>query len=125
MSSAPRSPPPCARLSSSLRSRSHAAPRAPGGGAKRPQFAFGKPEEVKPQAPAVEWKVQARAGLNQTSGNSQTTNVTAGLTASRKEGNNKLALDGGSLRPLQHLQVATFDDDGDADRDHGAQPAGA
>ena len=67
----------------------------PAAAQNEPTFAFGKPEEVKPQAPAVEWKVQARAGLNQTSGNSQTMNATAGLTASRKEGNNKLALDGG------------------------------
>ena len=81
----------------------------PAAAQNEPTFAFGKPEEVKPQAPAVEWKVQARAGLNQTSGNSQTTNVTAGLTASRKEGNNKLALDGGINYGRSNIQVATID----------------
>ena len=81
----------------------------PAAAQNEPTFAFGKPEEVKPQAPPVEWKVQARAGLNQTSGNSQTTNVTAGLTASRKEGNNKLALDGGINYGRSNIQVATID----------------
>jgi len=73
-----------------------------------PTFAFGKPEEVKPQAPAVEWKVQAKAGLIQTSGNSQTLNATAGLTASRKEGNNKLGLEGGIAYGHSNANVATI-----------------
>jgi hypothetical protein len=45
-------------------------------------------------APAVEWKVQAKGGLLLTSGNSQTTNGTFGISASRKQGGNKLTLDG-------------------------------
>jgi hypothetical protein len=62
-----------------------------------PKFAFVKADEVKPGAPEVppvEWKVQAKAGMNVTTGNSQTTNGVAGFTASRKEGNNKLGLEG-------------------------------
>lgn len=46
-------------------------------------------------ARAVEWKAQSKGGLILTSGNSQTTNATFGVTASRKQGNNKLALEGG------------------------------
>jgi len=65
-----------------------------------PTFQFGKPDEVKKddkkgETPKVEWKVQAKAGVLLTSGNSQSQNATVGLDASRKEGNNKLALDGG------------------------------
>jgi len=78
-------------------------------GQSEPTFAFGKPEEAKPQAPAVEWKVQAKAGLIQTSGNSQTLNGTAGLTASRKEGNNKLGLEGGINYGRSNVNVADID----------------
>jgi large conductance mechanosensitive channel len=63
-----------------------------------PKFTFAKPEEVKagaPPPPAVEWKSQAKGGLLLTAGNSQTTNATLGFTASRKQGSNKLSLDGG------------------------------
>jgi hypothetical protein len=45
-------------------------------------------------ASAVEWKAQSKGGFLMTSGNSQTTNGTFGLNASRKEGNNKLTLEG-------------------------------
>ena len=63
-----------------------------------PTFTFGKPDETKvdatkPARPAVEWKAQAKGGLMVTSGNSQTTNGTFAASASRREGNNKLALD--------------------------------
>lgn len=43
----------------------------------------------------VEWKAQAKGGAILTSGNSSTINGTLSVTASRKEGNNRLALDGG------------------------------
>jgi len=55
-----------------------------------PKFEFAKPEEVK----AVEWKAQAKGGLLLTTGNSHTTNGSVGASASRKEGGNKLALEG-------------------------------
>jgi hypothetical protein len=48
-----------------------------------------------PPAPPAEWKVQSKGGLLLTSGNSQATNVTFGINGSRKEGNNKLSLEGG------------------------------
>jgi hypothetical protein len=81
----------------------------PAAAQNEPAFAFGKVEEAKPQAPAVEWKVQAKAGLIQTSGNSQTINTTAGLTASRKEGNNKLGLEGGINYGRSNVNVADID----------------
>jgi len=81
----------------------------PAAAQNEPTFAFGKPEEAKPQAPAVEWKVQARGGLTQTSGNSQATNATAGLTATRKEGNNKLGLEGGIAYGRSKISVAAID----------------
>ena len=59
-----------------------------------PKFTFAKPEEAKPAAPAVEWKAQAKGGLLMTTGNSQTTNGTVGLIASRKQDGNKLSLEG-------------------------------
>lgn len=55
-----------------------------------PKFEFAKPEEVK----VVEWKAQAKGGVLVTTGNSRTTNGSLGATASRKEGGNKLTLDG-------------------------------
>jgi len=79
-----------------------------------PKFTFAKPDEVKPQAPAVppvEWKVQAKGGLNLTSGNSQTTNLTAGLIASRKEGNNRLGLEGGAAYGRSNNYVAQIGPD--------------
>ena len=45
-------------------------------------------------ANAVEWKAQSKGGFLLTSGNSQTTNATFGVNASRKQGMNKLALEG-------------------------------
>jgi hypothetical protein len=65
-----------------------------------PKFEYGKPDDVKvdaakvPEPPKVEWRVQAKGGALLTTGNSQSKSGTFGLTASRKEGNNKLALDG-------------------------------
>jgi hypothetical protein len=55
-----------------------------------PKFEFGKAEEVK----AVEWKAQAKGGALLTSGNSQAKSATLGLVTSRKEGANRLALEG-------------------------------
>jgi len=56
-----------------------------------PKFELGKPEPVK----AVEWKAQAKAGALISTGNSQAKSAAAGLVASRKEGANKIALEGG------------------------------
>jgi hypothetical protein len=53
------------------------------------------PPPPAPPVNPVEWKAQSKGGLLITSGNSQSKNFTFGVNASRKEGNNKLALDGG------------------------------
>jgi Protein of unknown function, DUF481 len=62
-------------------------------GQANPTFAYAKPEEAA-SVPAVEWKAQARGGVVATSGNSQSGNANFGVAASRKQGNNKLTLDG-------------------------------
>ncbi|HEX3697905.1 MAG TPA: DUF481 domain-containing protein [Polyangia bacterium] len=58
-----------------------------------PTFTYGSPDAA-PVPQTVEWKVQAKGGAIATTGNSTSGNATFGLGASRKEGNNKLALDG-------------------------------
>jgi hypothetical protein len=65
---------------------------APAHAQKDPKFDYGKQEEVK----TVEWKAQAKGGFAMTTGNSQTTNGTLTANVSRKEGNNKLALEAGA-----------------------------
>ncbi len=59
-------------------------------GQKDPKFDFAKPEEVK----TVEWKAQAKGGFAITTGNSDTKNGLFTASVSRKEGGNKLALEG-------------------------------
>ncbi|HVZ86631.1 MAG TPA: DUF481 domain-containing protein [Polyangia bacterium] len=66
-----------------------------------PKFEYGKPDDVKPAdptkpapPPTVEWRAQAKGGFTMTSGNSQTTGIVFGTDVSRKEGNNKLTLNG-------------------------------
>ena len=58
-----------------------------------PKFEFGKSEEVE-KVKEVEWTAQAEAGLVFTTGNAETTTISAGLKASRKTGFNKLSLEG-------------------------------
>ena len=66
--------------------------------------------QTAPVTPPVEWKVQSKAGYLMTTGNSQATNITVGLNGSRKEGNNKLALEGGMAYGRTKNQVARFDE---------------
>jgi hypothetical protein len=67
-----------------------------------PKFVFGKAEEVK----AVEWKAQAKGGILLTTGNSQSQNANFSASASRKAGNNKLALDGSLAYGRSNNRVA-------------------
>lgn len=68
------------------------------------------PAPPPPPADLVEWKAQSKGGLVLAGGNSQATNVTFGLNASRKQGNNKLALEGGmAYGRTKNLAVATTD----------------
>jgi hypothetical protein len=48
-----------------------------------------------PPPPPVEWKAQTKGGLILTDGNSQSKNFALGVNATRKEGNNKLGIEGG------------------------------
>lgn len=57
----------------------------------------------------VEWKAQSKGGLILSSGNSQTQSMTLGLSASRKEGNNKLTLEGGIAYGKSKNLVAVTD----------------
>jgi hypothetical protein len=58
-----------------------------------PKFEFGKAEEVE-KVKEVEWTAAAELGLVFTTGNSETTSLSAGLKSSRKTGQNKLSLEG-------------------------------
>lgn len=71
-----------------------------------PKFDFAKPEEVK----VVEWKSQAKGGLLITTGNSSTTNGSVGASVSRKEGSNKLALEGNLAYGKSRITSATTPD---------------
>ncbi len=77
-----------------------------------PSFTFAKPEDVKVEAnkpPAVEWKAQVKGGVMVTSGNSETTNGSFGVLASRKQGNNKLALEGDAAYGRSNVVQANVD----------------
>lgn len=60
--------------------------------ADEPKFQFSKKDEVK-DVKAPEWTAAAEAGAIFTSGNSHTTTLSGGIHASRKSGDNKLAID--------------------------------
>lgn len=57
--------------------------------AEDPKFQMGKAEDVK-DVKAVEWTAKGEAGLVATTGNSQSTTITAGATVIRKDADNKL-----------------------------------
>jgi hypothetical protein len=57
----------------------------------------------------VEWKAQSKGGMLITGGNSQSKNFTFGVNGFRKEGNNKLALEGGLAYGTSNNSVATVD----------------
>jgi hypothetical protein len=67
------------------------------------------PPPPAPPADAVEWKAQSKGGMLITGGNSQSKNFTFGVNASRKEGKNKLALEGGLAYGTSNNSVATVD----------------
>jgi hypothetical protein len=62
-----------------------------------PKFAHSGEEEAKKleEVKGIEWKAAALAGAILTTGNSKTTSLSAGATASRKQGRSKLAIDAG------------------------------
>ena len=64
---------------------------APAFAQTNPKFEYVKPVIEKKDAP--EWTAQVKGGLISVGGNSQATNVNMGAAASRKDGDNKFALD--------------------------------
>jgi hypothetical protein len=66
------------------------------------------PAPVEP--PAVEWKAQAKGGVIFTAGNSQTTNGTLSLIASRKQGGNKVTIDGNVAYGTSNVLTPVFGD---------------
>jgi hypothetical protein len=71
-----------------------------------------KEELLKADPNAVEWKAAAQAGLIITAGNSRLTALSAGLNASRKQGANKLQLEGSLAYARSSIFLA---DDADGD----------
>lgn len=69
-----------------------------------PKFEFGKVDEVK-KVKGTEYNAQAEAGVVFTTGNSETTTITAGLKAARKQGDNKLSLEGSLTYARTGLRV--------------------
>jgi hypothetical protein len=71
-----------------------------------------KEELAKSEGDAVEWKAAAQAGLIITAGNSRMTALSGGLNASRKQGKNKVQLEGGVAYARSSIFLAN-DLDGD------------
>lgn len=76
-----------------------------------PKFEFGKAEEVE-KVKDVEWTAQAEAGVVFTTGNAETTTVSAGLKVSRKTGDNKLSFESSMTYARSGLRVLR-DNNGD------------
>jgi hypothetical protein len=80
--------------------------------AEAPKCNCPPPCPAPPPAPPVnpvEWKVQSKGGMLITTGNSDSKNFTVGVNGFRKEGNNKLALEGGLAYGTSNAAVATPD----------------
>lgn len=67
------------------------------------------PPPPAPPVNPVEWKAQSKGGMLITSGNSQSKNFTFGVNGFRKEGDNKLALEGGLAYGTSNAMVANVD----------------
>ena len=67
------------------------------------------PPPPAPPINPVEWKVQSKGGMLITTGNSDSKNFSFGVNGFRKEGNNKLTLEGGLAYGTSNAAVATVD----------------
>jgi hypothetical protein len=74
-----------------------------------PKFEYAKAEAPPPAAKPVEWKAQAKAGGLLTTGNSQVKSANLGVAASRKEGANKLSLEGNLAYGRSNVIVPVLD----------------
>jgi hypothetical protein len=91
---------------------------APAGEAVKPALAEAPKCNCPPPCPAppppppappvnpIEWKAQSKGGMLVTSGNSQSKNFSFGVNGFRKEGNNKLTLEGGLAYGTSNVMVA-------------------
>lgn len=72
-----------------------------------PKFEFVKPDAVKPEKleEVVEWKATAEAGAVFTTGNAETTTITGGFKASRKDGRNRLSLEASLARARSGIRI--------------------
>jgi hypothetical protein len=71
--------------------------------AQDPKFEYGKKEEVK----AVEWKASAQVGFILNTGNSRSAAFSAGATASRKAGDNKLSAEAAAAYARSEIRSFT------------------
>ena len=96
--------------SGDARAQTKAAPAA-----EAPAAAAAETPPAPPPAPPappptpIEWKAQSKGGMLITGGNSQSKNFSFGVNGFRKEGNNKLALEGGMAYGTSNNSVATVD----------------
>jgi hypothetical protein len=67
------------------------------------------PPPPPPPVNPVEWKAMSKGGMLITSGNAQSKSFTFGVNGYRKEGNNKLALEGGMNYGTTNVMVAGVD----------------
>ena len=67
------------------------------------------PPPPAPPVNPVEWKAQSKGGMLITSGNSQSKNFMFGVNGFRKEGNNKVAIEGGLAYGTSNATVANVD----------------
>lgn len=77
---------------------------SPAAHAQNPKFEFGKAEEVA-KVKGTEYEASAEAGIVFTTGNSETTTITAGAKASRKTGKNKVSAEGSVTYARSGLRV--------------------
>lgn len=85
--------------------------------AQDPTFQFGKAEEVK-DVKGVEWNASAEFGLVFTTGNSETTTITGGAKADRKEGDNKFSAEvGGAFAQSGVRQLSDQNGNGTIDNE--------
>jgi hypothetical protein len=70
-----------------------------------PKFVYGKADDVKDVKKDVEWNAAAEGGIVFTTGNSETTTLSAAFRASRKTKDNKFALEGSVTYAKSSLRV--------------------
>ncbi|MBN2573645.1 MAG: DUF481 domain-containing protein [Deltaproteobacteria bacterium] len=67
------------------------------------------PPPPPPPADGVEWKAQSKGGMLVATGNAQSKSFTFGVNGSRKQGNNKVALEGAMTYGTTNVMIANVD----------------